>query len=59
MSRNLTATTAMSAGPSPSPVSDAATGSYVIVVAHGDEPLDPVHPGKRPFGVTNPIFLFR
>jgi hypothetical protein len=40
-------------------VADGALGSYVILVAHGDDPLDPVHPGKRPFGVTNPIFLFR
>jgi hypothetical protein len=34
-----------------------ALGSYVIVAAYGDQPLDPVHPGKMPFGVTNPIFL--
>jgi hypothetical protein len=35
----------------------AAAGSYVIVAAHGDAPLEPVHPGRMPFGVTNPIFL--
>ncbi|MFW6066837.1 MAG: CehA/McbA family metallohydrolase [Myxococcota bacterium] len=32
-------------------------GSYVIVAAYGDGDLGPVHPGKAPFGVTNPIFL--
>lgn len=37
---------------------DVATGgSYVIVAAYGDEPLEPVHPGRMPFGVANPIFL--
>ncbi len=35
----------------------AATGSYVIVAAWGNSNLDPVHPGRQPFGVTNPIFL--
>jgi hypothetical protein len=40
---------------------DVATGvgSYVVVVATGDHDLDPVHPGRLPFGVTNPIFLVR
>jgi hypothetical protein len=33
--------------------------SYVIVAAYGDEPLDPVHPGKLPFAVANPIFVGR
>ncbi|MFW6198074.1 MAG: CehA/McbA family metallohydrolase, partial [Myxococcota bacterium] len=32
---------------------------YVLVAAYGDMPLDPVHPGKEPFGVTNPVFLSR
>jgi hypothetical protein len=32
-------------------------GSYVIVAAHGAQPLEPVHRGRIPFGVTNPIFL--
>jgi hypothetical protein len=41
------------------PVDVAATGSYVIIAASGDEALDPVHPGRMPFGVTNPIFLAR
>ena len=36
-----------------------ALGSYVIVAAYGDQPLDPVHPGRMPFGVTNPIFLIQ
>jgi hypothetical protein len=35
----------------------AAGGSYVIVAAYGDSSLEPVHPGRMPFGVTNPIFL--
>jgi hypothetical protein len=34
-------------------------GSYVVVVATGDHDLEPVHPGRLPFGVTNPIFLVR
>lgn len=38
-------------------VASGADGSYVIVAAYGDSPLEPVHPGRIPFGVTNPIFL--
>lgn len=34
-------------------------GSYVIVAAYGDAPLEPVHRGRMPFGVANPIFLHR
>jgi hypothetical protein len=34
-------------------------GSYVIVAAYGDSAMEPVHPGRMPFGVTNPIFLTR
>ncbi len=34
-------------------------GSYVIVAAYGDAPLEPVLRGRMPFGVTNPIFLHR
>jgi hypothetical protein len=37
----------------------ATTGSYVIVAAYGDSALEPVHPGRIPFGVANPIFLRR
>lgn len=36
-----------------------ARGSYVIVAAYGDRALEPVHPRRIPFGVTNPIFLRR
>jgi len=32
---------------------------YVIIAAYGDRALDPVHPRRIPFGVTNPIFLSR
>jgi hypothetical protein len=39
------------------PVTVASGGSYVIVAAYGDQTLEPVHPGRIPFGVTNPIFL--
>jgi hypothetical protein len=35
----------------------ASGGGYVVIAAHGDAPLEPVHPGRLPFGVTNPIFL--
>lgn len=34
-------------------------GSYVIVAAYGEGTLDPVHPGRRPFGVSNPIFMMQ
>ncbi|MEZ4366094.1 MAG: CehA/McbA family metallohydrolase [Kofleriaceae bacterium] len=40
------------------PITVAASGrGYVIVAAYGDAPLEPVHPGRLPFGVTEPIFL--
>jgi hypothetical protein len=32
------------------------TGGYVIVAAYGDSRLEPVHPGRTPFAVSNPIF---
>jgi hypothetical protein len=35
------------------------TNSYVIFAAYGDSALEPVHPGRAPFGVTNPIFMLR
>ncbi len=35
------------------------TNSYVLFAAYGDSPLEPVHPGREPFGVTNPIFMLR
>ncbi len=31
--------------------------SWVIVVVSGPGDLSPVHPGRRPFGVTNPVFF--
>jgi hypothetical protein len=34
-----------------------APGSFVVVAAYGDAALEPVHPGRIPFGVTNPIFI--
>ena len=37
----------------------AAEGSWVVLVADGDAQLEPVHPRRMPFGVTNPIFLRR
>jgi hypothetical protein len=30
-----------------------------VLAAYGDRALDPVHPGRIPFGVTNPIFIGR
>lgn len=33
--------------------------AYVIVAAYGDEDLAPVHDGRIPFGVSNPIYLSR
>jgi len=35
------------------------TGGYVVVAAYGNSTLEPVHPGRIPFGVTNPIFVSR
>ncbi|MEM9189293.1 MAG: CehA/McbA family metallohydrolase [Myxococcota bacterium] len=32
-------------------------GGWAIFVASGPNTLAPVHPGRRPFGVTNPIFF--
>lgn len=39
------------------PVQSAATGGFVVIAASGDATLEPVHPGRKPFGVTNPIFV--
>ena len=39
------------------PVQTRATGGFVVIAAYGDQPLEPVHPGKIPFGVTEPIFV--
>lgn len=37
----------------------AATGSWVVFHASGDMDLSPVHPGRMPFAVSNPVFLSR
>lgn len=34
-----------------------ATGGFVVVAAFGDKTLEPVHRGRKPFGMTNPIFV--
>jgi hypothetical protein len=39
------------------PVQVSASGGFVVIAAYGDKALDPVHPGRVPFGVTNPIFV--
>ena len=41
------------------PVPVAAAGSWVVFAVHSDAMLEPVHPGRTAFGVTNPIFLRR
>jgi hypothetical protein len=33
--------------------------SWAVFVADGEDDLAPVHPGRRPFGVSNPIFFRR
>jgi hypothetical protein len=38
------------------PVSATGNG-FVVIAAYGSDALEPVHPGRIPFGVTNPIFL--
>ena len=37
----------------------AAEGSWVVFHAKGDMDLSPVHPGRNPFAVSNPVFLTR
>ena len=39
------------------PVQVAATGGFVVIAAYGAKALEPVHPGRIPFGVTEPIFV--
>lgn len=41
------------------PVSASAMGSWVVFVAAGTDELALLHPGRRPFAVSNPIFLYR
>ena len=37
----------------------AGMGSFVVFVASGEEELEPVHRGRIPFAMSNPIFLSR
>lgn len=39
------------------PIQTRATGGFVVIAAYGDKALEPVHPGRIPFGVTEPIFV--
>lgn len=39
------------------PIQTRATGGFVVIAAYGARPLEPVHPGRTPFGVTEPIFV--
>jgi hypothetical protein len=39
------------------PVQAQATGGFVVIAAYGNGDLAPVHPGYKPFGMTNPIFV--
>jgi len=39
------------------PVNVRAAGGFVVIAAYGTQPLEPVHPGRIPFGMTNPIFV--
>jgi hypothetical protein len=39
------------------PIQTAAAGGFVVIAAYGNSPLEPVHPSRIPFGVTNPIFV--
>jgi hypothetical protein len=39
------------------PVNVRASGGFVVIAAYGTQALEPVHPGRIPFGMTNPIFV--
>jgi hypothetical protein len=41
------------------PVAGPGGQSFAVFVADGPDALEPVHPGRRPFGVSNPIFFRR
>ena len=41
------------------PADRSSLGSFVVIAAYASGTLEPVHPGRAPFGVTNPIFLHR
>ncbi len=53
----LTATGAVVRYDAPITVDVASGGSWVVIAAYGGDQLEPVHPGRIPFGVTQPIFL--
>jgi hypothetical protein len=39
------------------PIQIRATGGFVVIAAYGTQAMEPVHPGRIPFGVTEPIFV--
>lgn len=39
------------------PVQVRAAGGFIVIAAYAQRTLEPVHPGRTPFGVTNPIFV--
>ncbi len=39
------------------PIQVRATGGFVVIAAYAQRTLEPVHPNRIPFGVTNPIFV--
>ncbi len=39
------------------PVQVRASGGFIVIAAFGAKALEPVHPGRMPFGMTNPIFV--
>jgi hypothetical protein len=39
------------------PIQTAAMGGFVVIAAYGNQTLEPVHPGRKPFGASNPIFV--
>jgi hypothetical protein len=39
------------------PVQVRASGGFVVIAAYGTAALEPVHPGRIPFGMANPIFV--
>ena len=39
------------------PIQVQATGGFVVIAAYGDSDARARAPGRKPFGVTNPIFV--
>ncbi|MFT3697673.1 MAG: CehA/McbA family metallohydrolase [Kofleriaceae bacterium] len=39
------------------PVNVRAAGGFVVIAAYGTKAMEPVHPGRIPFGMANPIFV--